>query len=156
MTSTAISYPKVPLALGVAGLIPFVFLGFGLAFKLVLPGFEDAVAMRVALVGYGVAILSFLGGVRWGIMLKEIEGEGGHGSANRDFVISVIPPLLGWLAWFQASPTDLWLLVAAHVLLGLLDYGLACRTLVQEWFGRLRMILSGVAALSLAVAALFG
>ncbi len=61
-------------------------------------------------------------------------------------MISVIPALVGWFAWFQPSPADLWWLAAAHVLLGLLDYGLACRTIVQEWFGRLRLGLSAVAA----------
>ncbi len=148
----SVTYPKVPLWLGVAGLIPFVALSLALAAGATLPLFTDEDSMRVALVGYGVAILSFLGGVRWGVALKE--DEAGDGKANRDFVISVIPALVGWFAWFQPSPADLWWLAAAHVLLGLLDYGLACRTIVQEWFGRLRLGLSAVAALSLVLAAL--
>jgi hypothetical protein len=150
--SASVSVPRIPLLLGIGGLIPFVGLSLALAFGVTPPLFTDADSVRVALVGYGVVILSFLGGVRWGVALKE--DENGDGKANRDFIVSVVPALVAWFAWFQPSPADLWWLVAAHVLLGLLDYGLACRVIVQEWFGRLRLALSGVAALALALAAL--
>jgi hypothetical protein len=147
----SITYPKVPLWLGLAGLIPFVSLSFALALGVTLPLFTDADTMRVALVGYGVVILSFLGGVRWGVALGEEKAE--HGAGGRDFVIAVVPSLVAWFAWFQPAPADLWWLVAAHVLLGLLDYGLACRVIVDEWFGRMRLGLSVVASVSLALAA---
>ena len=146
--------PRVPLLLGAAGLIPFVALSLGLAFGFTFALFEDGDSMRAALVGYGVAILSFLGGVRWGLAIKQ--SEEGVAKANRDFIISVIPALLGWFAWFQPSPSDLWWLAGAHIALGLLDYGLACRIIVPEWYGRLRLALAGVAALCLIVAALAG
>jgi hypothetical protein len=146
------TYPKVPLWLGLAGLIPFVALSLSLAFGVTLPLFADADTMRVALVGYGVVILSFLGGVRWGVALGEERGEPGAG--GRDFIIAVVPSLVAWFAWFQPAPADVWWLVAAHILLGLLDYGLACRVLVDEWFGRLRLGLSAVAAASLMLVAL--
>lgn len=142
-------FPRAPLALGVAGLIPFVALSGALVAGADLPGFADADSVRVALVGYGVVILSFLGGIRWGLALKEEDGK-----ATRDFAISVVPALVGWYAWFQPSPADLWWLAGAHVALGLLDYGLACRTIVEEWFGRLRLFLSAIAALCLMAAAL--
>ncbi len=152
--SSSVAFPRVPTLLGLAGLIPFVGLSAALLLGRAPPGFADADTVRVALVGYGVAILSFLGGVRWGVALKE--SEGGDAKADRDFIISVIPALIAWFAWFQPSPADLWWLCAAHVALGLLDYGLACRTLVEEWFGRLRLLLSAIAALSLGLAAAFG
>jgi hypothetical protein len=149
--STSVSFPKIPLLLGLGGLIPFVALSAALALGVDLPLFTDADSMRVALVGYGVVILSFLGGVRWGVAIKE--DETGDGKANRDFIISVVPALVAWFAWFQPAPADLWWLAVAHILLGLLDYGLACRVLVPEWFGRLRLLLSAVAAASLILAA---
>jgi hypothetical protein len=150
--AASLTYPRIPLLLGVGGLVPFVGLSLCLAAGFAPPLFTDIDSVRVALVGYGVAILSFLGGVRWGVALKE--DENGDGKANRDFVISVIPALLGWFAWFQPSPADLWLLAAAHLVLGLLDYGLACRVIVQEWYGRLRLALAAGATLSLVLAAL--
>ncbi len=148
----ATTYPKVPLWLGLAGLVPFVALSLAISLGATIPPFADADAMRVALVGYGVVILSFLGGVRWGVALGLEKGE--PGSGGRDFVIAVVPSLVAWFAWFQPAPADLWWLVAAHVLLALLDYGLACRVVVDEWFGRLRLGLSAVAAASLALAAI--
>jgi Protein of unknown function (DUF3429) len=149
--SASPGFPKTPLFLGLGGLVPFVGLSLALATGFVIPGFEDGDSMRVALVGYGVAILSFLGGVRWGLAIKQ--SEDGGSKADRDFIISVIPPLVGWFAWFQTSPADLWWLALAHVLLGLLDYGLACRIVVPEWYGRMRLALAGIAALSLMLAA---
>lgn len=138
--------------LGLGGLVPFAALSLALVSGFTLPLFEDADSMRVALVGYGVVILSFLGGVRWGLAIRETDA--GNAKANRDFIIAVIPALLGWFAWFQSSPADLWWLAVAHIALGLLDYGLACRIIVPEWYGKLRLVLAGVAAACLMLVAL--
>ncbi len=151
MSASAPSF-RLPILLGLGGLVPFVVLGTALIAGITLPLFEDIDSMRVALVGYGVVILSFLGGIRWGLALKE--AEGGSGKANRDYVIAIIPALLGWFAWFQPSPADLWWLAASHLALGLLDYGLACRIIVPEWHGRLRLALAAAAALMLMLVAL--
>jgi hypothetical protein len=150
--SASHSVSRTPLLLGLGGLLPFIGLSAALVSGFTLPLFEDADSMRVALVGYGVVILSFLGGVRWGLAIKETEA--GNAKANRDFVIAVVPALLGWFAWFQPSPIDLWWLAAAHIALGLLDYGLACRIIVPEWYGKLRLALAAVAALCLMLVAL--
>lgn len=150
MSDTSAS-SKTPLLLGVGGLVPFVALAAALIIGIDLPLFTDADSMRVALVGYGVVILSFLGGVRWGLAMKETEA--GNGKAMRDFYIAVIPALLGWFAWFQPSPADLWWLAIAHIALGLLDYGLACRIIVPEWYGRMRIALAAIAAACLILTA---
>ncbi len=151
--SASTSIPKTPLLLGIGGLLPFAGLSLALVGGFTLPLFEDADSMRVALVGYGVVILSFLGGVRWGLAITETAS--GNAKANRDYIIAVIPALIGWFAWFQVSPADLWWLAAAHVVLGLFDYGLACRIIVPEWHGRMRLALAGAAALCLALVAVF-
>lgn len=150
--SASVSSSKTPLLLGFGGLVPFVGLSLALVLGLQLPLFEDADSMRVALVGYGVVILSFLGGVRWGLAIKETAA--GNVKANRDFIIAVIPALIGWFAWFQTSPADLWWLAIAHIMLGLLDYGLSCRIIVPEWHGKMRLALGGVVALCLMLVAL--
>jgi Protein of unknown function (DUF3429) len=142
-------FPLVPLALGVAGLVPFVGLAGALAFDTGVPGLGNAEAARTALVVYAIAILSFLGGVRWGIAL----GQEDQAKATRDYIIAVIPALAGWAAIALEEPRDLWLLCIAFVALGLMDYGLACRTVAPEWYGRLRLALSAVAALALGLAA---
>lgn len=141
--------PTVPLVLGVAGLIPFVGLAALTWMQGAGPFGIGSGQARLALAVYGAVILSFLGGIRWGIVMGFEEQE----RAARDYVLAVLPALIGWAALALPRPADLYVLAFAHVLLGLLDYGLACRTVAPEWFGRLRMALSAVAALALLVAA---
>ncbi len=141
--------PIMPLALGLAGLVPFVALAGASIADLPLPAIGNGESARAALLTYGVAILSFLGGVRWGIAI----GYEDQAKAARDYVIAVIPALIGWAATGLDEPRDLWLLTSAFVVLGLLDYGLACRTVAPEWYGRLRLGLTAVAALALGLAA---
>lgn len=140
--------PTVPLVLGAAGLIPY----WGLALALVL-GVDaglGAQALAFALAAYGALILSFLGGVRWGIAVSMEE----ESAAARGYVIAVVPALLAWAALALGPEARLWTLAGLHVLLGLLDYGLVCREEAPEWFGRLRLALAGGAALALVVAAI--
>lgn len=145
MTSKA-SIPSVPLWLGLGGLVPFVALAGA---KVMDVEVVAGVPVHGALVAYALAILSFLGGIRWGLALTYENG----GRAARDYVISIVPPLVGWASLALAAPSDLVALAIAFVLLGLLDYGLVCREDAPEWFGNLRLGLSGAVAVLLLVAA---
>jgi hypothetical protein len=145
------SNASLPIALGIAGLVPFALCSATIAAQMSLPLIGNSESARDALIVYAVAILSFTGGIRWGIALKDNNDRSG-----RDLIISVIPALAGWFAYFLEAPRDLWMLCVAFVIFGLLDYGLSCRTVVPEWFGKLRIALSAGAALCLAVAAIAG
>jgi hypothetical protein len=141
--------PPVPLALGVAGLIPFA----GLA-AMHVGGWGGPLGwtpdfVRTGLALYGAIILSFLGGIRWGLAVAGLE------AANRNYLISVVPSLLGWFALALAAPWDLRTLGFLHVALGLLDYGLTCRTEAPEWFGTLRLGLAAGAGACLLAAGYF-
>jgi hypothetical protein len=138
--------PLVPIVLGLSGLIPFLACALALSGGFALPLIGGTGATRLALVVYAIAILSFLGGVRWGIAMS---GD----QLTRDYVISVTPALIGWAAIGLSRPRDLWMLCVAFVIYGLLDYGMACRVVAPEWYGRLRLFLSAVAALCLGIAA---
>lgn len=141
------SIPPVPLALGLTGLIPY----WGLALGIVT-GADlglGAPALALALAAYGAVILSFLGGIRWGIAVAMEEQD----AARRGYLISVVPSLLAWAALALPPEPRLWTLAGLHVLLGLLDYGLVCREEAPEWFGRLRLILAAGAAAALALGA---
>jgi hypothetical protein len=141
--------PIVPCLLGLAGLIPFAGLALPLALGRSLPVIGAGPSLRMALVVYAIAILSFLGGVRWGIALGYDDAR----KATRDYVVAVVPALVGWAAIGLPAPRDLWMLCVAFIVFGLLDYGLACRTVAPEWYGRLRLLLSAGAAACLALAA---
>ena len=133
--------PVVPVALGLAGLIPFVGAAAGTVW---LPDFLQPVAHFAALV-YGLAIVAFLGGIHWGIALEA-------GGAGR-YVWSVVPPLVGFFAVFAPRPLALWALCAAILITGIVDVAMVSRT-GPGWFARLRIVLTVLAAASLAFAAL--
>lgn len=91
--------PSAALALGVAGLIPFVGLGIA-ALSTANP--EQAQRYLLGLVGYGAVILAFLGGIHWGFVLHPSAlPEGMSPDQRRDATrlgLGVLPSLIGWAA----------------------------------------------------------
>jgi Protein of unknown function (DUF3429) len=75
--------------LGYAGLVPFVLLTA--LMWLVNP--ELLPFVSIALGGYAAAIVSFLGGVHWGIGFMK-----GEASPRFHFIWGVVPSLLAWVA----------------------------------------------------------
>ncbi len=80
--------PAGAQALGFGGLMPFVAAAF--AMVLLPDGGSRDLAARI-LVGYGAVILSFLGGVHWGLILRDRPAE-----AVRPLTMAVLPSLAGW------------------------------------------------------------
>lgn len=90
--------PPAAIALGLAGLIPFVVLGIA-----ALSVLNEVQAQRylLALVGYGGIMLAFLGGVHWGFVLHPTLPEGMTPDTRRDATrlgLGVLPSLIGWAA----------------------------------------------------------
>ena len=75
--------------LGYAGLVPFVLL----AALMWLVDSELLPFVAIALGGYAAAIVSFLGGVHWGIGFMK-----GEAAPRFHFVWGVVPSLIAWLA----------------------------------------------------------
>jgi hypothetical protein len=94
-------------------------------------------------------ILSFVGGIRWGIAVTMEDQE----RARREYAIAVIPSLLAWLVLLLPPHWQLGTLAALVIVVGLFDYGMVCREDAPEWHGRLRLILTGGAGLALIVGA---
>lgn len=141
MTGRAI--PPSPLALGLAGLIPF----WGLAASLRLAPVAGigAGTIDLALAAYAALILSFLGGVRWGFAAVRPDQP----AVAAHYAAGVGPSLLGWAALALPEPWRLALLGALLLALGPMDLGLVRDGLAPPWFGRLRLILSTGAGLAL-------
>lgn len=141
--------PIVPLWLGLGGLIPFVALALlavtGSASRIGVP--TDMV--RAALLAYGAIIASFLGGIRWGLALRE-SGR----AATLDLVLSVVPSLIAWTCLALPRPFDAGALGLLLLAWGAVDQDLPRRGLAPAWFGRLRIMLSGVAGVAMLAAAL--
>ncbi len=88
--------PPVAIALGIAGLIPFIGCGWG---TLALPA-PDSERFLTALLGYGAVILAFLGAVHWGFVLETPDPEGAATRAidRVRLVLGVVPALIAWVA----------------------------------------------------------
>jgi len=83
------SIEKTIQKLGYAGLIPFALL----ALLMWLVDEDLLPFVAVALAGYGAVIVSFLGGIHWGLGFVR-----GDDSARLHFVWGVGPSLLAWLS----------------------------------------------------------
>ncbi|MDJ0945003.1 MAG: DUF3429 domain-containing protein [Kiloniellales bacterium] len=138
--------PNAAVWLGALGLIPF--LAGALAPWLLPP--QRLPQADLALIGYGAVILSFLGGVHWGLAAP----EGRPGQLG----FSVLPSLVGWLALlvatFDALGPALWLLAAAFATLLPGDLLAAGRGLAPGWYPRLRLPLTLVVVACLIVGVL--
>ena len=142
MSKTAI--PPVPLLLGLAGLIPFWALAIGLSLHGALGVAQPQ--LDAALATYGAIIVSFLGGIRWGLAVPA-------GDAARHYVIAVVPSLVAWALLAAPEPWRLAGLGLAALALGAIDLDLVRCGMAPRWFGVLRLILSGGAGLALWIGA---
>ena len=142
--------PPAPLALGLAGLIPF----WGLALAILARGAVGIdlarfgiASLDLALATYGAIIVSFLGGIRWGLAARADE----QGFAP--YALSVVPSLVAWAALVAPAPWRLAVLGFVALALGPIDLGLVRSGAAPAWFGRLRLILSTGAGVALLLAA---
>jgi len=140
--------PKAALVLGWAGVVPFA--AGGLAVMTGTGPIRDGVWVLVPLLAYGAVILSFLGGVRWGLALRVRPEE----AQARALALSVLPSLVGWvgLCLYAHPGVAVMVLIAGHVVQGAYDVAAAREGLAPAWYGRLRIQLTAAAALALTFA----
>lgn len=94
--------PVMAVVLGIAGLVPVIVCGLGS----IGPG-TGAAQMLGALIGYCAVVLSFLGGMQWGFVLRPLEA--GVSAQRWRLVLGVVPPLVGWAALLVALVLWSWL-----------------------------------------------
>ena len=149
MTRTA-GIPIVPLLLGLAGLIPFLW-----GALTVEPGALQHWGARTLgprFVGpyvqlfYGAVILSFMSGVIWGFAART-EGR----EAAMLYVLSVLPALWAFLFTGGGPVSAAMFLAFGFALLLPVDWFAWSRGLAPEWWMRLRLLLTAVVVASLSV-----
>lgn len=139
--------PDVPPAaavLGLAGVVPFAaaaIASFG-------AGPLGAFATQ-ALLAYGAVILSFLGGIQWGLAIDRGRPTYAH------LGLGVLPSLVGWAALLLGSYWGLLLLAAAFLLVLLVDMRMTRAGIAPDWFPQLRLVLTQAVVLCLLVALVF-
>jgi hypothetical protein len=125
--------------LGFLGLSPFV--GLAIAFLIVEPNARPMLAQAMLL--YAVCIISFLGGIHWGIALVFHELPVVYVATS--LVWSVLPALMAWpLSLMPLSQALPWAAVALVFILAV-DLRLNKHYPIPHWFASLRSILSVVA-----------
>jgi hypothetical protein len=140
--------PISALLLGVAGLIPF----FALAIWQGMSA-DELLAERLlmAFVFYAAAILSFLGGVGWGLAIHETDPV----QRGLGFSISTVPALIAWAAAFinvQNLAFALTILSAAFLLQSAWDWHLTQIGRAPRWFATLRIGLTIAVLCAMALA----
>jgi hypothetical protein len=130
-------------ALGGAGLLPFV--GAAVWLALAPAGAGDGPAR--ALAAYAATIVSFLGGIHWGLAFAT---PGGPATARLAW--GVVPSLIAWPALLLPPATGLSLLAAALVLCFAVDRRSYPPLGLGAWLP-LRGLLTAVATLSCAAGA---
>lgn len=134
--------PGTALLLGLAGLIPFA--AGALALWAPLPMLDADLGLKLV-IGYGALILSFLGGIRWGTAL----GAYASSRQSAELAASVMGSLAGLAALFIPSVPALTLLIAGFLMQALWDVTSVEAGRLPAWFGRLRMLLTAGAVISL-------
>jgi hypothetical protein len=123
--------PPAARLLGFSGLIPFVAAAAG---ALIADSALQDMSLR-ALVAYGAVILSFLGGVRWGLAIAQTDAT----ALWKPLVISVLPSLLGWAALLLPTGTGLLILATGLATMLIADARLPE---APQWYRSLRIPLS--------------
>ena len=142
--------PRSALLLGWSGVLPFALLA-GLIEADV--NVTDVVDPRAALITYAAIIISFMGGVHWGMAISD-EASGGADSSTQALrlVFSIAPALVGWLATFFIFGVAVILLIGAFVVLVIYDIWAATQQWAPTWHPRLRMQLTTAVVAALALA----
>lgn len=124
--------------LGYGGLIPFVFL----AALMWLVDADLLPFVSIALVGYAATIVSFLGGVHWGIGFMQ-----GSAAPRAYFLWGVVPSLLAWLGLLMSAQAALPFLALVIVICYAVDRKLYARADLSAWLP-MRLRLTVVASIS--------
>ncbi len=127
--------------LAYAGLLPFM--GLSVLLWLVDPDLHPFVAL--ALAGYGASIVSFLGGIHWGIGFRNASRM--HNAPLFNFGWGVLPSLLAWIAITMPAFAGLPLLALILGLCYAVDRKTYPEAGLEEWLP-MRLHLTVVAAIS--------
>lgn len=136
--------PKPALVLGFSGLVPFV----AVPAYMMSTGIYAAELAQAQLF-YGASILSFLGGVRWGLTLSE-------GSSQlpdwHNLGYSVTPSLVAWLGLLAPHSFGVLTVIGGLGIAGYMDIAMWG---YPGWFKGMRFCLTFIAVLSLWTSLIF-
>lgn len=140
MTTTRASASTVASWIGYAGLIPFVA-------SLALCYLGDPPAQQFgirALGAYAAVILSFIGGIHWGVATQNTADD-----TAGWYVGSVVPSLLGWVALLLRPSATMAALLLCFLAWYVFERMMPVGRMFPVWFVRLRLRLTSGAVVTL-------
>jgi hypothetical protein len=142
--TTPTARPTIVTWLGYGGLIPFV----ALAAACYWDG-AHAATWLTGLLAYGAVILSFVGALHWAFAMTHPQLQAAPEPAL--YIWSVLPALLGWLSLLLVPKAAAVLLIAGLLAHYRQDVRLTRVITLPGWYLPLRLRLSAVACVCLAV-----
>ena len=142
--------PREAAVLGWAGVLPFA----GFALQAITGGVLAPESAAKGIVIYGAVILSFMGGVQWGLAMMDAEGR--SNGLGRGLAISVWPALAAFCLPFLPTLYALVGLVAAFLALLIYDLSIVRSGRGPAWYAPLRIQLTSAVVLCLLATAVFG
>jgi Protein of unknown function (DUF3429) len=143
--------PRSAFWLGAAGVLPFaacavqILAAWPLSPRLIGPALY-------ALTLYGAVILSFMGGVQWGMAVAQTPSD----ADARRFSISVLPAFAAWAGLWLGELRGFLLLLAGFVALLVYDLWTVRQGEAPQWYARLRIGLTAAVVACLGLVATFG
>ena len=136
-----------PRWLTLSGAIPFIACS---AVLWLAPPAYRAFATTV-LTSYAAVILSFLGGIQWGLAVNLIDTA--PKSARTMFLLSVVPSLLAWaMLLLPASSSRIIVAMCLFAFVWVVDALLNLQKLIPAWYFKLRSIITVIVITSMAMA----
>jgi hypothetical protein len=122
-----------PRLLGYLGLLPFI-----VSSLLVWVTEYHHYAVQ-SLTIYAAVIVTFIGGVHWGLAMQAFKTSSNHDDQyiRKQFIFSVIPSLVAWLAVVVAQPYALLILAICFVSFWYLEKTMFSEA-VENWYTTLR------------------
>jgi hypothetical protein len=139
---------RIAWFLAIAGAVPFIAATAALYLSSSSSVRVPAIA---ALVTYAAVILSFLGGIEWGLAIRDETGT--ESTRVIALGLSVVPSLAAWaVLWLDGPKWQVGTALAIFVVVWVADQWMAGKGLLPAWFIDLRTAVSALVALILAVA----
>jgi len=135
--------------LGALGALPFIGLACAIPF---LTGGPRLFSVH-ALLAYGAVILSFLGGVHWGMAIRS-PSAWDNAKLTGQLILSVIPSLAGWAGLLVGGTAGLFILAISIAAMLFADIRASRLGDAPPWYPKLRVPLTCVVVATLLVGAI--
>ena len=138
--------------LGLLGVLPFV--------AMTVAGVTDTSVgvdnARFVLRAYGGIILSFLGGIQWGLAIRNSDGNARtRQGLNPMLTLSIVPSLIGWVGLLVKEQLGFGLLIVGFALVLISDVRVVNMGIAPRWYLRLRYPLTAIVISCLTITAIY-